>query len=92
MYSCVIVCICIYTVLHAFCFVPNIVNTYVYRVCYYNQDGATALMAATQGGHLPIVKYLVEKGADVNKEDKVLHMKYKSMFMMCIDYGSVEDC
>ena len=38
---------------------------------------STALIGATQSGHTPVVKYLIEKGADVDVEnsDKVKYTK-----------------
>ena len=35
------------------------------------QVGATPLMRAAMGGHLPAVEYLVEKGADIEAKNKV---------------------
>ena len=35
------------------------------------QSGRTALLKAAQGGHLEIVKVLIEAGADVNLRDDV---------------------
>ena len=35
------------------------------------QDGATPLMFAAMTGHLDIVKLLVEKGCDINKQDPI---------------------
>ena len=35
------------------------------------QYGTTPLMYATANGHLPVVEYLVEKGADVEAKDDV---------------------
>jgi hypothetical protein len=31
-----------------------------------HQDGPTGIMNACIGGHLPVVRYLVGKGADIN--------------------------
>lgn len=35
-----------------------------------HRDDVTALMVAAQGGHLEMVKFLVEKGADVKAKDE----------------------
>ena len=35
------------------------------------QDGRTALMIASERGHMECVKMLLERGAKVNMEDKV---------------------
>ena len=34
------------------------------------QDGSTPLLHAAQKGHLPVVEYLMEKGADMEAKDK----------------------
>ena len=34
-----------------------------------NGEGNTSLSEVSQGGHLEVVKYLIEHGADVNKTD-----------------------
>ena len=39
------------------------------------QDGWTALCAASQNGHLEIVKSLIEAGANVNHSSKVVENK-----------------
>ncbi len=36
-------------------------------------SGSTPLLAATNGGHFEVVKYLVSKGADINAFDTVYH-------------------
>ena len=43
----------------------------VYYVYLLVQDGRTALMWASEGGHIEIVKSLLLRGADVNIQDKV---------------------
>ena len=35
------------------------------------QDGTTALMWASMKGHLPVVQYLIQQGADINTQDEV---------------------
>ena len=35
------------------------------------QEGQTALMYASQNGHLPVVQYLVQQGAVIDMKDKV---------------------
>ena len=40
-------------------------------VCVYYQIGQTPLIAASKDGHLEVVKYLKEAGADINAKDKV---------------------
>ena len=36
-----------------------------------DQSGSTPLICAASNGNLPMVEYLVERGADVNAKDKV---------------------
>lgn len=36
------------------------------------QEGRTALMAAAQGGHLHVLRLLLQQGADICLQDKVL--------------------
>jgi hypothetical protein len=36
-----------------------------------SQDGYTSLFAATESGHLPVVQFLVEQGANVDAARKV---------------------
>ena len=36
-----------------------------------NIDGSTALILASENGHLEVVTYLVEKGADIDLKDSV---------------------
>jgi ankyrin repeat protein len=36
-----------------------------------SQNGRTALFAASENGHLPIVKFLVERGANLDAADEV---------------------
>ena len=47
----------------------------VYYVYLLVQDGRTALMWASEGGHIEIVKSLLLRGADVNIQDKVSSTK-----------------
>ena len=35
------------------------------------QYGYTAVMYASSNGHLPVVQYLVQQGADIHMQDKV---------------------
>ena len=35
------------------------------------QDGCTALFLAAQNGHLEVLQYLIDKGADIRNADKV---------------------
>jgi ankyrin repeat protein len=37
-----------------------------------NQDGWTALMAASNGNHAPVAELLLKKHADINMMDKVI--------------------
>ena len=37
----------------------------------FSQDGFTGLYQAAQNGHLEVVELLLDKGADVNRTDKV---------------------
>ena len=39
-------------------------------MCEMYQDGYTPLIYAAEGGHLPVVEYLVERGADMEAKDK----------------------
>lgn len=45
------------------------------------QDSRTALMLAASNGNLDLVKILVEKGADVNIQDKVRFMHVVAFFI-----------
>ena len=36
-----------------------------------NKYGKTAIMYAAQGGHVEVIKYLIEVGADCRLQDKV---------------------
>ena len=63
------------------------------------QDGQTALMLASQKGHLEVVTLLLEKGADIHAKDNVslsifvcivfykylfLYATYYLMFTICL--------
>ena len=37
-----------------------------------DQNGYTPLMWAAMKGHLPVVEYLLEKGANLNAQDNVI--------------------
>ena len=43
----------------------------IFILIFTMKDEETALMMAAQGGHLEIVKALIEAGADVNLRDGV---------------------
>ena len=45
--------------------------TYKYIYMWMCQFGYTSLMEAVTNGRLPVVKYLVEKGADMKAKNKV---------------------
>ena len=47
-------------------------------VCVYYQWGETPLYIASEHGHLEVVKYLKEAGADINAADNV---------SMCVSIG-----
>ena len=47
------------------------------------QIGWTALMHASQYGHLPVVEYLVQKGADINIQNKVRNDINYLLFVIC---------
>ena len=40
-------------------------------VYLYTQDGMTAVMYASQNGHLEFAKWLAENGADIHAKDNV---------------------
>lgn len=46
------------------------------------QEGLTALMVASINGKIEMVVMLIEKGADVHKEDKVKYKKFLVDIMM----------
>ena len=54
----------------------------------YLQDGKSPLMVASSGGHFEIAKLLLNKGAEVNHQDKVSYssivviMYFASMYLM----------
>ena len=48
-------------------------------VCVYYQNGYTPLYKASEKGHLEVVKYLKEAGADINTKDDV---------SMCVSIGN----
>ena len=50
---------------------------------FHTQDDYTGLIYASKKGHLAIVKYLVEKGADVNHKSNV---KHAIVLLIVVDY------
>ena len=48
------------------------------------QDGITALMQASYKGHLPVVEYLVEQGADISTQDKVRNSINSIYYLGCL--------
>ena len=38
-------------------------------ICSWHEQKKTPVMYATYPGHLDVVKYLIEKGADIHKAD-----------------------
>lgn len=51
-------------------------SAYVLYVCLFlvlfpDEDGATPLMFAAIGGHLQIAQLLIDKGANVDSQDKI---------------------
>ena len=48
------------------------------------QDGRTALMFASDNGHLPVVEYLVQQGADINVQDKVRNSMSSMYYLGCL--------
>jgi ankyrin repeat protein len=63
------------TAMHLLCIIllggRQCVGGYVVISCLFNQDGSTALMIATQGGHQQCLLILLAHGADVDKSDRV---------------------
>jgi len=45
------------------------------------QDGDTALMMASARGHIDVVKLLLDKGAKINKRNRVGHFSRSSKMM-----------
>ena len=87
------VCICIHE--HVYMYVwstlvvshwVSLVNACFFVVHYYNdQDGWTALMVAADNGHVDIVTYLVEQGANKDLQNKVSTHLLR-MIMIMIEY------
>ena len=48
------------------------------------QNGWTALMWASMYGHLSVVQYLVEQGADINTQDKVRNSISSMYYFDCL--------
>ena len=58
--------------------VTLLINNKVNKIDPCDSDGETPLMRAVEGSHLPIVKYLLAKGADPNAMDKVRYLEVSS--------------
>ena len=50
---------------------------YLYLSRYFLQNGGTALMNACEGGHLDVVRYLIDQGADINAHRTVSYNVYE---------------
>ena len=48
-------------------------------MCEMYQRGTTPLIWATNNGHLPVVEYLMERGADIEASDAVSHVTMKPL-------------
>ena len=48
------------------------------------QNGCTAVMHASQFGHLTIVQYLVEQGAAINAQDEVRNSISSMYYLGCL--------
>ena len=52
--------------------INDLIQTSHMNICLcMDQYGTTPLIYAAYNGHLPVVEYLVEKGADLEAKDKV---------------------
>ncbi len=47
-------------------------------LCFFLQEGYTAIMVASQNGHTETVQLLLEHSANVNQQSQVIIMKYSS--------------
>ena len=52
------------------------------------QDGDTLLTVVAYNGHLPVIEYLVERGADMEAKDRVSHV---IIFMFSHTYMSLDE-
>ena len=50
---------------------PHTYVTHEYIMCEMYQDGWTPLIYAAESGHLPVVEYLLERGADMQAKEHV---------------------
>ena len=41
--------------------------------CLYYKGGATALYVAAEGGHIPVLQFLLDKGAVIETKNRVIH-------------------
>lgn len=59
--------------------IESIISVYKHYIYFiYIQNKTTALIYASEYGHLPVVKYLVNKGAAINAQDNVRnHIIYR---------------
>ncbi len=49
----------------------TLIEKYKFNVNHATKNKETALMIAANDGHLPIIKYLISKGAKVNATDSL---------------------
>ena len=59
------------------------------------QDGRTPLISAALMGHLPVIEYLLEKGANIEAKDRVsyhwyatAHASYMNIYLWICQHGS----
>ena len=62
------------------------------RVCFnLLQDGNTSLLHASEKGHVEVVKYLVQQGANKEAQDKVCFLCNACVLRLSAKEGRVSD-